>query len=318
MTTWKKIAPWLGPPLLVAVALAADGPVRKVQDQFKAPERLEIAGIENAFRLSPMLYSGGDPHGAKSFAALKSLGVRTLISVDGATPDVETARKHGLRYVHLPVGYGGVPREQAVRLVQAVRTMPGPVFVHCHHGKHRGPTAVAVCGLATEGWTAEQALGWMELAGTSPDYRGLYTSIREFIPATPEELNRVGDELPERAKTPALVEMMVRVDELWDGLKDARASGFKAAGAGPDGDLPHDALQLAEQFREAARLPEARDRGKNFLRDLSEATARADDLNGSLKRHAARPTPESLRGLEAAFASVGKDCTRCHSRYRDE
>ena len=205
------VALWGGPFVLglVLVSVAAspqDRPAaredRKEQGLPAAPERLDIRGVENAYRLSPRLYSGGDPHGAEALAALKGLGIRTLISVDGAAPDVEAARKLGLRYVHLPIGYDGVPREQAVKLVKAMKTLPGPVYVHCHHGKHRGPAAAAVCGLATEGWTEEQALAWLERAGTSPDYRGLYASAREFVPPTAEELGRAGDELPERAAGP--------------------------------------------------------------------------------------------------------------------
>ena len=29
-------------------------------------------------------------------------------------------------------------------LARAARTLPGPIFVHCHHGMHRGPAAAAV------------------------------------------------------------------------------------------------------------------------------------------------------------------------------
>ena len=224
---------------LVLVSVAAspqDRPTaredRKEPRPPAVPERLVIPGVENAYRLSPRLYSGGDPHGAEALAALKELGIRTLISVDGATPDVEAARKLGLRYVHLPIGYDGVPREQAVKLVKAMKTLPGPVYVHCHHGKHRGPAAAAVCGLATEGWTEEQALAWMERAGTSPDYRGLYTSAREFVRPSAEELERAGTELPERAKVPALAELMVQVDERWDHLKAVQKSGFKVPPTG--------------------------------------------------------------------------------------
>lgn len=59
----------------------------------KAPERLEVPGIENVFRLSPNLYSGAGPHGAEALTALKALGVRTIVSVDGVEPDVETAKR---------------------------------------------------------------------------------------------------------------------------------------------------------------------------------------------------------------------------------
>ena len=272
----------------------------------EVPERLVIPGIENAYRLSPRLYSGGDPHGAEALAALKGLGIRTLISVDGATPDVEAARKLGLRYVHLPIGYDGVPREQAVRLVKAMKTLPGPVYVHCHHGKHRGPAAAAVCGLATEGWTEEQALAWMERAGTSPDYRGLFTSAREFVPPSAEELERAGTELPERAKVPALVEMMVQVDERWDHLKAVQKAGFKAPPDRPDIDPPHEALQLAEQFRELVRLPETKERGEAFRTAAEAAERDATSLEEALRAFAKGPTREARMGSSRRSLRPGR------------
>jgi protein tyrosine phosphatase (PTP) superfamily phosphohydrolase (DUF442 family) len=283
----------------------------------QAPQKLEIRGIENTFRLSPRLYSGGDPHGADALAALKSLGIRTIISVDGATPDVETARKLGIRYVHLPIGYDGVPREQAVRLVKAIRTLPGPVYVHCHHGKHRGPAAAAVCGIATEGWSKDEALAWMKEAGTSPDYRGLFASTREFIPPTAEELERAGKELPERAEVPALVEMMVQVDERWDRMKAVQKAGFKAPADQPDLDPPHEALQLAELFRELVRLRETKERGKVFLAEAEAAERHATSLEASLRSFAKGPTDEARKSVESAFTTVGKGCTACHASHRD-
>jgi hypothetical protein len=120
----RKLPFGVGIVLLTVVAErlepATEGPGR-------APERLDIPGVENVFRLTPWLYSGGDPRGTEGLAALQALGIRTIISVDGAVPNVEAARQLGMRYVHLPLGYDGVPRAQAVRLVKAVRTLPGPV-----------------------------------------------------------------------------------------------------------------------------------------------------------------------------------------------
>ena len=43
----------------------------------------------------------------------------------------------------------------------AVAALPGPVFVHCHHGMHRGPAAAAVCAMSKEGWDRRQALAWL-------------------------------------------------------------------------------------------------------------------------------------------------------------
>jgi protein tyrosine phosphatase (PTP) superfamily phosphohydrolase (DUF442 family) len=281
------------------------------------PERLDLPGVENAYRLGPRLYSGGDPRGEQAFAALKALGIKTAISVDGAAPDAQTARKFGIRYVHLPVGYDGIPREQAVRIIKAARTLPGPVFIHCHHGKHRGPAAVAICGLANAGWMKEQAVSWLERAGTAPDYRGLYEAARGFAPLTAVELERAEGEFPERAKVPALVEMMVRVDGHWDRLKAIQKAEFKPPSDHPDLDPPHEALQLIELFREASRLSEVRARGEVFARSLGAAERQAESLRQAMRNLAERPGEPSRRAAEAAFLAVSRSCTGCHARHRD-
>jgi protein tyrosine phosphatase (PTP) superfamily phosphohydrolase (DUF442 family) len=278
---------------------------------------VSVAGIENVYRLGPHLYSGGQPGGAESFSALENLGVKTIISVDGSRPDIEAAGRFGIRYVHVPVGYDGVPREQAVRIIKAAQTLPGPVFIHCHHGKHRGPTAAALCGIATEGWSKSQALDWMKRAGTSPDYRGLFATIDRFTLPTTDELAKVGTEFPGRAETPALVEMMVKIDECWDHLKAIREAGFQPPAKHPDIDPPHEALQLAEHFREVARLSEAKGRGEDFVRTVAASEGLATDLESGLRQLSKSPTAESRREADASFTGIGKVCTTCHARYRD-
>jgi hypothetical protein len=76
-------------------------------DDPSSAELIELTGIENLFRLSAGLYSGGQPEGEAGFSDLKRLGIATIISVDGARPDVDRARSIGMRYVHLPFGYDG-------------------------------------------------------------------------------------------------------------------------------------------------------------------------------------------------------------------
>jgi len=75
--------------------------------------KLPAKHLPNAYRLHEKVISGGQPEGAEAFAELRALGVKTIVSVDGAKPDVELARTYGLRYVHLPIGYNGVPAERA-------------------------------------------------------------------------------------------------------------------------------------------------------------------------------------------------------------
>src|SRR6516162_6300346 len=162
------------------------------------PAKVEAAGLHNVFRLTDQLYSGSSPEGDDGFASLQRLGVRTIISVDGARPDVERARRFGLRYVHLPIGYDGVPEEQGLRIAKAVRDLPGPVYVHCHHGKHRGPAAAAVARLCVdERCGVEQALEGMRRAGTDPHYTGLYAAPRDLRRPTKDDLDRLPDDFPE-------------------------------------------------------------------------------------------------------------------------
>src|ERR1019366_1028729 len=67
-----------------------------------APTKVDAAGVPNLIRLSDRIYQGAMPQGDAGFASLEKLGVKTVISVDGARPDLEDAHKHGIRYVHLP------------------------------------------------------------------------------------------------------------------------------------------------------------------------------------------------------------------------
>src|SRR5205807_10192310 len=144
------------------------------------------------------LLSGSGPEGAAGFRSLRELGVKTVISVDGMTPEVELARREGLRYVHLPIGYDGVPREQALRIARAVRDLPGPVYLHCHHGKHRGPAAAAVATLCLDAsCPVEAAVAFMKQAGTDPRYRGLYASPGKLRRPSRADLDRVAGDFPE-------------------------------------------------------------------------------------------------------------------------
>ena len=138
--------------LAIATAQAQTTAHAPQPSSLQPPAGSAVAGatssLENLHQLSPTLYSGGEPHGDVAFSKLAELGVRTVVSVDGARPDVAAAKKHGLRYIHIPIGYDGVDPEAQAALTRVVREIEGPVFLHCHHGKHRGPAAAAVMCMA--------------------------------------------------------------------------------------------------------------------------------------------------------------------------
>lgn len=303
--------------LLCGCPRGGDTPPAGTEPARPGPEKVEAKGLHNVYRLSEKLYSGSSPDGDEGFASLRELGVKTIISVDGARPDVERAHRYGLRYVHLPIGYDGVPEGQGRRIAKAVRDLPGPVYVHCHHGKHRGPAAAAVAHLCVDDQcSVEAALEGMRRAGTDPHYTGLYAAPRELRRPTKEELDRTPADFPEVAEVPGLAQVMVEIDEHWERLKEVRAAGWRAPPGHPDIDPPHEALQLAEQYREAGRLGQVKERPAEFRRRLADAEERAKALEGVLRRDQVDGTV-TAPAAEEAFRRAGASCAECHAKYRD-
>ena len=290
--------------------------------------------VENLFQLTPNLYSGGGPEGDEAFAALARLGIQTLISVDGAPPDVELARRHGMKYVHLPIGYDGVRSERLPQLLKAVRELPGPVLVHCHHGRHRGPAAAALCAVGAAGWTRPQALAWLGQAGTDPAYRGLHRDVAELPVPPAAETARLVAQFPEQVTQRGLTEAMLQIDVACDRLKAAAKRDWR--GVDQLGRAPVEAaLDLLEGYRELSRDSQVEARGADFLNLLAQATGNANDLHARLAPPAeAGPTDQSASANQAtpgtarpadpgplevadAWRRVTADCKACHQRFRD-
>ena len=262
------------------------------------------SALHNVIRVGPKLSSGSGPEGEEAFVELKQLGFKTIISVDGAVPDGALAQKHGLRYVHLPVGYDGIPRARALELAKAVRDLPGPVYIHCHHGKHRGPAAAAAIRLCLDpSYTPEQAEQYMKDAGTDPRYTGLVVLPRTLKRPTNDELDRALGDFPSVNRVPDLTRRMVEIDGRWDKLIAAKDAGWPEPS-----DSAGDVLILREAYREVARLPEAKNPAFAKHRDVAEADA------GKLERSL---RASNLPDADAAFASSKADCLRCHDRFRD-
>lgn len=272
---------------------------------------LTSTNVHNLFRAATNIFSGDSPEDDAAFAEIAKLGVKTIISVDGSKPDVETARKFGLRYIHLPFGYDGVPTNRVAELAKAAQAQDGPFYVHCHHGMHRGPAAVAVICEATAGWTTNQAVAWLKQAGTSADYPGLYRSAVEFRPPAAEALARIG-KLPEVAKTSSLIDAMVAIDEEFDRIKAAQKAGWSKIPNQPDLTPVQSATILWEHFRELARTDETARRPDDYRTKLSAAEQSANQFRALL-----RDPKLDIAARDAAMQAVGKSCTACHKQYRN-
>jgi len=266
---------------------------------------VERDGLPQLYRLHEHVFSGGKPAGTVGFQSLADLGVRTVISVDGEEPDVEAAEAVGLKYVHLPIGYDGITRERIVELVVALQQMPGPVYIHCHRGLHRGPAAaVAACRAAGLIHTSgEQVDELLHELGTAPKYAGLYRDAREARPLSVKERRSVNvKELPAITAVAPLTRQMVDFEHAWEqwGHTITAESEWTP-------ELVTAATGLAERLFEAGRLLEATE-GNASLRAALIADGRW--LTESVESRT--DSPDSLAKL------LRQRCEVCHARFRDQ
>ena len=165
----------------LTVALFGCGVTEK-QERADEIEKLDIEGVQNAYRLSPRIITGGQPDTEAGFAELQKLGVKTIISVTDATPDEETARRYGIKYVHVPMDYEGVSPEQRAKILSAATETSEPVYIHCNSGRNRGATAAAICLIGVEGESNEEAILWMKMRGVDEEKQKLYEAVRNYNP----------------------------------------------------------------------------------------------------------------------------------------
>lgn len=314
LRTLSLLVLWAAAPAAFVGWARAEDPKVAPAQPVPAPQKggEDVGHMHNVHAVTPRFWRGSQPEAESDFAELAKRGIKVVVSVDGARPDVEAARKHGLRYVHVPMGYNGISREKEVLLYKAFRTLEGPFYVHCHHGKHRGPAACAVGLMGVEGWTAEQVVAELKLAGTASKYEGLYAMAGAFVRPTPEELAAAPDEFPEVSPVPAFQQAMVEVDAGFVRLGDVRKAGWKAPPEHPDVTPKHEATIFAQYLRELARREECQQAKPDFRAWLADGEKAARDLEAAL----AAPTVDAAKA-EAAFKRIEASCVDCHKAYRD-
>ena len=271
------------------------------------PVPIPALHVPHVVQVHDTVLCGGLPEGDAAFGELRSLGVRTLISVDGGQPDVATAKRFGMRYVHLPLGYDGVSRQRAQQLAKAVREFDGPILIHCHHGKHRAPAAASLACVAAGLISTAQALAVLEVAQTSPDYHGLFQSVRDAQPLDAAILDTLPFDYPERADVRPLAETMVAIGQRYHELQpfvelDCRPASGHDAG--------HAALLLREHFTELLRSSDSGQQTADYRQRLRDAHSAASELESAVRTSAASDAHRSLAKLTAS-------CQACHQQFRD-
>ncbi len=280
---------------------------------------IESRHLPNAHQIHERVIFGGEPHGAAAFADLKKLGVKTIISVDGLKPDVATAGRFGLRYVHLPHGYDGIPHNRARELAKAVATLPGPIYIHCHHGKHRSPAAAVVASVGAGLLSESAGSEVLRVAGTSRDYQGLFRSVAQAAPVSSDELDAMEVEFRETIEPPATVSVMNAMDAALSRLERLAKNRWRVPADDPDLSPAHEALLLMEHFVEFGRVPKTHSQPELFREILGQSRDTAKKLHSLLKDDLAglRSGEESATRAAAAVSSIRQQCRECHRKFRN-
>jgi len=273
------------------------------------PEALNAgeSRLENLFRVTGNVFSGSGPEGDAAFEELANLGIKTVVSADGMKPDVELARKHGIEYVHIPIGYDRIPADAAAAMAKVLRERSGPYYVHCHHGKHRGPALAAIALRVKTQCDDEDMLAWLTLAGVGEEYAGLW---RDAVAFQPESIEGLDPELVEAASLGGIIEAMAAASRAWDRIKLCEKAEWQVPPGHADVSPPHEAVMLHEHFREMARQSYEKYDDAEF----DEAMTHAVDVTGQLAT--ALGDGNGARASEA-FALVGKSCKSCHYDWRN-
>ncbi|MEC9373608.1 MAG: hypothetical protein VYC34_07180 [Planctomycetota bacterium] len=277
----------------------------------KMGEAKDLPGIHNVILFGDGVYSGSVPEGDAGFDTLQALGIRTIISVDGARPDLERAKSRGMRYVHIPIQYSGIDDDDAMDLAKAMDTVERPIFMHCHHGKHRGPAATAMALVETGEMTAEKGVEMLKLAGTSPSYPGLYRCVGTASAIPEFELMAHETALPEQAQVSGMVEGMAETDAVWERLKLIQKVGWAAPRDHPDLVPAAEAGLLRDLLRTMHDDPEAADYPSSYKAMLKDSEMAALAIEEALVR-GERGTAE----MEERFAFVERTCKGCQVVFR--
>lgn len=123
------------------------------------------------------LYRGGTP-GEQGIQFLKSIGVKTIVSLEGRHEVLEAEQKAaaaaGMNWFAAPMSAVLGPKDWEVNMVLAILSDPAmqPAFIHCRHGRDRTGLLSGLYRVEIDRWDPAQAYGEMLRLGYRPFHVG--------------------------------------------------------------------------------------------------------------------------------------------------
>lgn len=294
-----------------AAPSAATPYARAGVNQLPARKPQELPGLHNVFQLSAQVISGSEPHGTEGLQSVAALGVKTIISVDGQAPDAERARALGLRYVHVPIQYRGISSDELMHLAKTFRECEAPFYLHCFHGRHRGPAAAGIGRRVLDGVTGATAAAEMrQWMGTGEAYQGLFATVLDAPLPEASATQASAFAFPSVQQAEGVVEHMTFIGRAYDALEALKKHGWKPDAKHPDLDAGSEARKLADHMQASWA-----EEGRKLSRGLVEEQDAGRDAARALL---AAITAKDGAAMDAAFVRVDSSCKDCHKRFRNK
>lgn len=284
--------------------LAACGMVANVS-------RVTDDNIDGLLALEDGIYTGAAPADAAAFAALAALGVNTVVCVDSVQPDVELAAEYGLSYIHIPVDYDEIDEHALLSIKRMIVERPDDIFyIHCHHGKHRGPAVAAIAWRQRSGCSSASSLRVLEMAGTSKDYPGLWSAVSNWQDSSVSEAQWPA--LHAVAQIESFAGGMAKLDRNWDRIKLLHKNNWQVPASHPDLVAVNEARQTRDLLSGCAEgIPIELVGDIDFEKRINQSVALADDMYQALVHKKSEAVEDSYKELKSS-------CVYCHRKYRND
>jgi protein tyrosine phosphatase (PTP) superfamily phosphohydrolase (DUF442 family) len=273
--------------------------------------------LHNVLHLSENIISGAEPEESDSLEQIAKMGVKTIISVDGKAPDHEAAKALGMRYVNIPIRYEGISEEEKLSIAKTFRELPGPFYVHCFHGQHRGPAAAAIGRVVLDGTSRQQALAEMrQYCGTSEKYEGLYKSIAFDNLPTSLETSQHDFDFPPAHKVDGTRQAMVELTRPFDLLKAGKKLSWASDPNHPDVVLEQESIRLTQLLRMFEELDDTLKQAEDYRGWVKKAVEQSKEMTVILHAYANGDKEAGARAT-AHFEAMDQNCNACHKVYRN-
>jgi len=142
-------------------------------------EPIDLAGVSNLHRISPMLYRSEQPT-ALGMKNLEKLGIRTVINLRAFNSDDDEVKGTSLRTERVKILTWSIDDQHVIEVMRMLKkTENGPFLIHCQHGADRTGVMSAMYRVLEQNWTPEDAL--KELIDGGYGYHSMWKNIVRYV-----------------------------------------------------------------------------------------------------------------------------------------